>query len=307
MVYRKIIFLIILGIRPPIEGIYFLGSISKFSYYLYIVTPHIITMDLQLASNLKRDQVQCVNSEIPISTPWGTLYTLHLLSTRYGFLHVPKCVSEGSNLVLIYHGSRDIAFHYLKCCDTLISALSERGYIIFFGQASGTIFEEPITHPKYQDIYYGDLYWGIRKSQNMEAEFEYTREAISSVRSSYNINHIFFIGHSNGGVFSLLLPIYMPEIFTAIVSHQGGLGYDAGFYIDFEAIPSSLPKPSILFYTSNVDVHHEACIGGYNLFKNMDFECELVVANEEPHGIISKESQDYMCDYIFKKVIQSTN
>ena len=99
-------------------------------------------------------------------------------------------------------------------------------------------------------------------------------------------------------MFGLLLPIHLPNIFTGIISHQGGLGYDPGFYLDFELLPGDAIRPDILFYTSDIDVHREACEGGYMLFKNIDFNCHIVIAKNEVHGRITTNSQTYIFNFI---------
>lgn len=267
---------------------------------------------LQFAQELRNQQIEFVHQSINYkATKYGHLHTIHLNNNRYGFLHVPDnyncsfCLGKPyshkyNGLLLIYHGSRDIAFDYIfKQCTYLLEEFSKQNYLLFFGQSDGVIKDEPYIHPKYKHVSYGELYWGIRSGQNMMEDIQYTKDAINTISNLFrNDCPTFIFSHSNGAVFSLLLTVHMPNTFKAIISHQGGLGYDSGFYIDFDLLKETDQRVPILLYTGTHDVHKEACEGAYRLFSNMDFPCEIIIAKDEYHGTISNQSQQDIFDYI---------
>ncbi len=85
------------------------------------------------------------------------------------------------------------------------------------------------------------------------------------------------MGHSNGGVFACLLPIYMPNDFKAIISHQGGFGYDEWFHIPFDNLSINDKKTPIYFYTGTEDIHMMPCIQAHRLFTNEGFASTLYI------------------------------
>lgn len=91
------------------------------------------------------------------------------------------------------------------------------------------------------------------------------------MNENYNINNVFFIGHSNGGVFALLLSLYIPNMFKGIVSHCGGVGYDPSFYLDFKLLKPTDNKTPLLFYTGENDIHRFPCEAAVNIFLGEDF------------------------------------
>lgn len=226
-----------------------------------------------------------------VETQYGTLKYLSF-GTRYGYYF--KTHDDCHNLLLFYHGSRDCALNQALIETTLLKYASEYNMIIFFGQADG-VLEEPTIHPIYNDINFGHLYWAIKESQNMIADIEYTKQVIDYFKSS----NVYYIGHSNGGVFSSLLAIYLPNTFKAIVNHKGGLGYDTGFYIDFDRLQEDDHKTPILFFTSETDIYRSVSEQAHELFKNMDFPCELVVVPKDGHEYNS-EYEKFLLDWLFQ-------
>lgn len=107
-----------------------------------------------------------------------------------------------------------------------IEVAQTQNLLIAFGQADG-IQEYPHKHEHYDNhITHGELYFEIRDITNgFENDLEYTKMLIQDIKKNYNIDNdrIYFIGHSNGGVFGCLLTIHLPNTFKAI-SHMGGKG-----------------------------------------------------------------------------------
>lgn len=168
----------------------------------------------------------------------GTLTKIYLDSKRYYFLYKNHFINTNipNNLLVYYHGSRDIALDCVFTSTDIINSFGNENWYIIFGQCDGVI-EKPYIHPNYNHIAYGEIYWNITYKQNMFVDIAYTNEIVTNTIQNYNIDKKVFIGHSNGGVFGLLLPIHLPNLFDIIISHQGGLGYDPFFRLDFELQP----------------------------------------------------------------------
>ena len=222
-------------------------------------------------------ELQISHRDIP--TEYGTLKFLSL-NNRYGYYIVPP--NYQSKVLFFYHGSRSIALEKALISSNLLKLASEYGMIVFFGQADGVI-NAPEIHPIYNNSTFGEVYWGIKSNQNMEADFQYTSDAINYFKTNYNSDCFYYMGHSNGGVFALLLAVWLPNSFRAIVSHKGGLGYDKMFYLDFDRLRESDRQTPILFFTSEHDIHRPVSEQAHELFTNMEFPSELMMVPHDGH------------------------
>lgn len=227
-----------------------------------------------------------------IVTEYGILKYLSI-GSRYGYYLVPD--GPCHSVLFFYHGSRCIALEKALVSTQLLKLASKYHMIIFFGQADGEL-QAPHIHPTYQNITFGDLYWGIRESQNMMADIEYTQSAVNYFKN-YNF---YFIGHSNGGVFATLVAVFLPNTFRSIVSHKGGLGYDKQFYLDFDRLLDSDRRTPILFFTSEYDIHRPVCEQAHELFKNMEFPSELIIVPKDGH-IYNYEYESDIIDWLISK------
>lgn len=199
-----------------------------------------------------------------------------LFDDRYYLHTIPKDTDlDTYDLIIFYHGSRGIAWtqilEYTKLC-TL-----DKKYLIAFGQASGVV-SKPKIDPNYGSATFGEIYWEIRHGHpQLTEDIMYTRSLVGDMKDQYPIRNTYLIGHSNGGVFALLLALYVPNLFTGIVSHMGGLGYDPGLQLNFNLLRSDDVKPPILFYTGEHDLHRVPCEVAKNIFANEGFHVDLII------------------------------
>jgi predicted esterase len=213
-----------------------------------------------------------------------------ILNDRYYLHTIPKnTCTIGFDLILFYHGSRDIAWTQILEYTNLLSI--NENYIVAFGQASGTI-NKPEIHPHYGYASFGEIFWEIRDLyEQFDEDLLYTRAIINDMKQKYQIKNVYFIGHSNGGVFALLLALYIPNMFTGIVSHMGGIGYDPGLYLNFRLLQNSDNKTPLLFYTGRAvsgftgysaepvsqretgeyDIHKKTCESAREIFLGENF------------------------------------
>lgn len=117
------------------------------------------------------------------------------------------------------------------------------------------------------------------------------------MKESYTIRRIFSIGHSNGGVFNLQLAIYLPNTFAGIISHQGGIGYDPGYYLDFSRLKEEDNKTPILFYTGTDDIHREPCEWAANIFRDANFPVDIFIEQGARHSYLSS-AEEFMMSWL---------
>lgn len=231
------------------------------------------------------------------NTGEGTIKKI-FINDRYFFIYNDNAVNynEKINLLLFYHGSRDIAINCILESTSLINTFGKNNWLIVFGQCDGTIQEPYIS--KYGKIAYGEIYWGITGLQNRDDDIQYTKNILQYVETKYKINKKVMLGHSNGGVFSLLIPIYLPSVFDIIISHQGGIGFDPYFCLDFHLVDTEKRKEKILFYTGTLDIHKSVSEQANNIFKAEGYKTDIIIIDKLDHNY------KHECENIIKKWIE---
>lgn len=133
---------------------------------------------------------------------------------------------------------------------------------------------------------FSEIYWEIRDFEaGFAADILYTKQIINDLTSRYKVNKIFHVGHSNGGVFNLQLAIHMPKVFSGIISHMGGLGFDMCYQLDFEKLTDDERNTPILLVTGEYDVHKPVCQQAQRLFINENFkQVDYIEFSNETHG-----------------------
>jgi predicted esterase len=221
---------------------------------------------------------------------------VNILKNRY-YLHTIPNYTNKNDLILFYHGSRDIAWTQALEYTNLVNKAKENNYIVVYGQSSG-IINKPIIHKYYGYASFGELYWEIRdNNEQFEEDLLYTELIIDMMKRKCDINNIYFIGHSNGGVFALLLALYMPNTFTKIVSHMGGIGYDPYFYLNFNILKDTDRKTPILFYTGENDIHRKPCEAAYEIFTGENFAADIYIEPNISHLYLNT-CEAYILDWL---------
>jgi poly(3-hydroxybutyrate) depolymerase len=197
--------------------------------------------------------------------------------------------SRSLDLVVFLHGSRDIALMQALEDTNLLQETRRRGMMVAFGQCRGTI-EDPHPDERFGSLCFGEIYWGIKNSEDAQADIDYVAALVADVRSRVAIRHVHAIGHSNGGVFVLLLALAHPSLFATVVSHQGGLGWDPECVFDFDSLEEGERKPRMLFYTGEHDEYRLPCQNGHAIFVDEGFDSTLFVEPGLEHGY------DFSCE-----------
>ena len=198
-------------------------------------------------------------------------------------------------LILFFHGSRESAWN-AALRDTRLIELSNTLYheknevlLIAFGQARGKATKNFVKMHSFYDyqITFGEFYWEIRDyNPEFQTDLLYTTHIIDQLCTEFNVDKefVYYIGHSNGGVFGCLLSVYLPNHFRAICSHMGGIGWDPSFYLDFEKLKEGDKKTPMFLVTSEFDVHLHPTKAAFNLYKGEEFpNIQMVVKPNTDH------------------------
>jgi hypothetical protein len=196
-----------------------------------------------------------------------------------------KCftISNIKKCIMFFHGSRDLHWEVALLSTNM---LSENFITIYLqGNNQGEFhLEEPHIHKDYGYISYGENFFEIRDTAlNFYEDIEYVKIVKHDVIEKYAFTDFYSVGHSNGGVFICLFPIYLPNEFIALLSHQGGMGWDERFNIPFEKLDINSKKPFIYFYTGSEDIHKIPCIQAHQIFTNEGFQSKLYIEEGLTH------------------------
>lgn len=184
--------------------------------------------------------------------------------------------NNSSKCIFFFHGSRDLHWDVALNSTEL---LHEDFITVYFQGNNQGVFnlEYPHLHQHYGYITYGENFFEIRDyTNNFNEDIEYIKLVKSDISNHYNINDFYAVGHSNGGVFVCLFPVYLPGQFKKIVSHQGGIGWDEWFNIPFEKLDQFNKRiERMYFYTGSEDVHLIPCKQAHQLFINEGYPSEF--------------------------------
>jgi predicted esterase len=225
---------------------------------------------------------------------------------RFFLIRQPKKTQSKYKCLIYYHGSRGTAWEQvLKITTFHINPLYDDFYLVY-GQCDIQNITEPFIHSAYNHPCFGEIYWEIRDfTPGFSEDLEYTKLLVEKLRNDHtDIEDIYFIGHSNGGVFALLMALYLPNAFKGIVSHQGGLGFDPLYYLPFEILDDlkedETPKQRvpILLYTGEFDIHREVCEQAALLFRNEGFHRVDLFIEEGATHHYDPSCEKYLYDWL---------
>jgi predicted esterase len=234
-----------------------------------------------------------------------TIYKFYVELTnnkkRSYLVKIPKkCDIKNINkCIMFFHGSRDLHWDLALLSTNMMS----NNFITIYlqGNNQGEFnLEEPHIHKSCNYITYGENFFEIRDfTQNFYEDIEYVKLVKNDVINKYSFTDFYAVGHSNGGVFVCLFPIYLPNEFNALVSHQGGIGWDEWFHIPFEKLNPISKKPSIYFYTGSEDIHKIPCIQAHQLFTNEGFDSKIYIEDGLNHTW-KKYHEQNIYDYLLE-------
>lgn len=209
-----------------------------------------------------------------------------------------KNIETIKKCILFFHGSQDLNWDVALMSTNMLSDDFITVYLQGNNQGTASVCE-PHLHSAYGWISYGENYFEIRDcAPNFQDDLDYVRKVKEFLQTKYGFTDFYAVGHSNGGVFVTLFPIYMPDDFVAIVSHQGGIGWDEWFNLPFEKINEETRKTPIYFYTGTEDIHKIPCIQAHQLFTNEGFDSKIYIEEGGRH-MWDKKCENNIYEYLY--------
>jgi predicted peptidase len=174
---------------------------------------------------------------------------------------------ETAPLVVVAHGARGSAWHMAFRTQWRRLA-SERRFLVAFAQSTG----QPLAGGVYAardpvyGLVFGDNFWEVRDAQpQFERDLAYFRQLVREVKS-HDPSRVYFMGHSNGAIFSCHLMTDMGDVFAAFVNSHGGMGDDPGLVLRLERALRKRKSP-VLVVMGTEDEYLPFCELMANLFE----------------------------------------
>jgi predicted esterase len=186
------------------------------------------------------------------------------MGDRSFILSIPNLITSQMPLLIYFHGLGEHAM------DSALNTTNWRKYNCIVAYGIGTSCGSN-----------SDLRAGFNVKNPID-DIQYTLDIIKTVNNLYNINQtkIYFIGFSNGAIFSSIIAQKIGNtIFNKIVNIMGGFGknaFEIKLYNEYHPLP-------ILFITGTNDDYKESCEYAYNYFKTHHYDTEIKILNNIGH------------------------
>lgn len=198
--------------------------------------------------------------------------------------------------IMFFHGSRDLHWDVALVSTNMIYD-KYKDYITVYLQGELNL-TKPKIHEQYNYITYGENFYEIRYwLPQFDEDLEYMQLVRDDLMTGWDFEKFYAIGHSNGGVFLCLIPVFLPNFFEKIISHQGGIGWDEFFSIPFEKFVEGSRHTPIYFYTGTEDVHKIPCIQAHQIFTNEGFPSTLWIEEGLGHKW-NIECEEHLFEYL---------
>lgn len=195
----------------------------------------------------------------------GTTFSVNI-NDRYVVVHAPNDLPSKFSLVLFYHGLGDYAWDMAINKTNWRQLANQNKFIIVF--VSGT--NCGATH---------DRRCGFN-IKNPDNELIHMEKVLEEMHKLYNINKTYYIGFSNGAIFSsIVAQKYGNKLFTAMVNIMGGFGHNC---LEVSDMNISNPLP-ILFITGTLDEYKDSCIYAHNFFESKKYNSMLKILPNHDH------------------------
>jgi predicted esterase len=149
------------------------------------------------------------------------------------------------SLLIFFHGFKSSAWFVALVRTKWIEHANTKRFLLVFGQSQGKQYRKGPKFNQHGHLQFGDdLSWEI---QEPKTDLIYFDSILDSMKERYkdklNLSRIYYIGYSNGGLFSCNIAIhYGGNVIAAICNHCGG--YGGLEYKDEELLdPNMIKKP----------------------------------------------------------------
>ncbi|CAF1162024.1 unnamed protein product [Didymodactylos carnosus] len=245
----------------------------------------------KLAWNIGQNQKQYTSSygstfEVPVTS----------LSNRYFLIHESTTFQKTYSkvpLLIFFHGLNSTAWYSAVFRTKWIEHANTENFLLVFGQGQGDEFPDGPIRDKYGDLLFGDLYWEIEEPKT---DFIYLDSILEYMKQHYenrlDVSRIYFVGYSNGALFSCNVAIhYGGGVFAAICNHCGGYG---GGYKDEKLLNPNTIKKVIPIYllTGTSDAYRSSCERAKMLFEGVGCDVKMDIMENRGHNYYQDKELD---------------
>lgn len=247
-----------------------------------------------------------ISQQIPKEyySEFGRTYQIDLDKQRFFVIHEPIIEEKKEKsipLLIFYHGLNSSAWYCALVRTGWLELSKKYNFFVVFGQGQGTFYKNGPQQNKYGQLSFGDLYWEIEQPKD---DFDYLDSLLNCMKNKYenllDINRVYFMGYSNGALFSSNVAIhYGSRIFAALCNHCGGFGgqYNEDKMLQPRDITHPLP---IYILTGDNDDYKESCIKAKNLFEKAQCSVNINILENRGH-VYYKDQEEFLWTEFFLK------
>lgn len=239
------------------------------------------------------------------SNQYGNIHAVDAFNQRFFLVHEPsgylnKTCSD-LPLLIFYHGLNMSAWHSALVETDWLKLSAKYGFLVVFGQGQGVFYEDGPIRDKHGQVSFGDLYWEVEDSSD---DFFYLDYLLEYMKTKYantlNKDRIYFMGYSNGGLFSSNVSVHFGgKVFAAICNHCGGFGgqYDESKLLSPETIKYPLP---IYILTGTNDPYKDSCLRAKELHEKSGCQVKTDILENRGHTYY-RDMEEYIWTEFFLK------
>ncbi|UJR16154.1 hypothetical protein I4U23_003065 [Adineta vaga] len=233
---------------------------------------------------------------------FGRTFQVDSSKERFFVIHEPfihQREDKSMPLLIFYHGLDSSAWYCALVRTNWLKLAAQYNFLVVFGQGQGTFYENGPLRDQYGRLTFGDLYWEIENPKN---DIEYLDFIINYMKTTYsnvlNTDRIYFMGYSNGALFSSNVAVhYGGTIFAALCNHCGGFG---GRYNEEKMLqPKDLTAPLPIYILTGVDdAYKESCLKAKDLFELAHCSVTINIMANRGHSYY-KDMEEYLWTQFF--------
>ena len=242
------------------------------------------------------------------SSEFGRTFQVDADKQRFFVVHEPfinERKQKSMPLLIFYHGLNSSAWYCALVKTTWLQLSVKYNFLVVFGQGQGTFYEDGPLRDQYGHLSFGDLYWEIEEPKD---DFDYLDSLLNYMKNTYDdlldTNRIYFMGYSNGALFSSNVAVrYGGSTFAALCNHCGGFG---GHYNEEKMLqPRDIITPlPIYILTGADDAYKESCLKANNLFELT--RCPVIIDIMENRGhFYYQDKEEFIWTQFFLKYQRS--
>ncbi|CAF2562541.1 unnamed protein product [Rotaria sp. Silwood2] len=234
----------------------------------------------------------------------GRTFQVDISDQRFFVVHEPlmnNTRQKSMPLLIFCHGLNSCAWYCALVKTGWLKLSVKYNFLVVFGQGQGTFYECGPQRNQYGQLGFGDLYWEIEQPKD---DFEYLDCLLNYMKNKYghllDSDRIYFMGYSNGALFSSNVAVYYGrKIFAALCNHCGGFGgqYNEEKMLQPQDIIAPLP---IYILTGTDDAYKESCLKAKNLFEMAHCPVTIDVLENRGHSYYIDKEEFIWTEFFLK-------